>query len=70
MPKLVAGKLLPMSLHTCYLCYCTVQRQPTRKPQGLHKTKDLINAYRRCGGLFAPPYGGAVHFSGSLKTYA
>ncbi|MBR7001612.1 MAG: hypothetical protein IKI11_02990 [Neisseriaceae bacterium] len=28
---------------------------PTSKPQGLHNTKDLINAYRRCGGLETHP---------------
>ncbi|MBR7002970.1 MAG: hypothetical protein IKI11_09970 [Neisseriaceae bacterium] len=26
------------------------------KAIGLHNTKDLINAYRRCGGLGSPPY--------------
>ncbi|MBR7001832.1 MAG: hypothetical protein IKI11_04130 [Neisseriaceae bacterium] len=29
---------------------------PTSKPQGLHKTNNLINAYRRCGGQECPPY--------------
>ncbi|MBR5940716.1 MAG: hypothetical protein IKZ88_05600, partial [Neisseriaceae bacterium] len=30
MPKFIARKMLPMSLHTCYLCYCTVQTRPPR----------------------------------------
>ncbi|MBP5788762.1 MAG: hypothetical protein J6W29_00820 [Neisseriaceae bacterium] len=28
---------------------------PTSKPQGLHNARDLINAYRRCGGLKTHP---------------
>ncbi|MBR7002883.1 MAG: hypothetical protein IKI11_09520, partial [Neisseriaceae bacterium] len=33
---------------------------PPSKPQGLHKTKDLINAYRRSWWVGNPPYNNAV----------
>ncbi|MBP5788812.1 MAG: hypothetical protein J6W29_01075 [Neisseriaceae bacterium] len=38
------------------------------KTYGLHKTKDLINAYRRCGGQECPPYNLTI-FSGCLKGF-